>query len=380
MNSLFAYRRSRPAFLILFVTLAALIPFAADAYGPIGHQTVGAIADKKLAGTPAGRKITLLLDGFTLEKASVIPDEIKGWDKKGADDPTIFHYTSRPRIDAQLRDFWKANPPTYDLNSPRPNHHWFHYTDVPVIRPQKYADGKAGRSKWDIVHAMKYCIEVLQGTQPDDNERNVTKPIAIILLAHFVGDIHQPLHVGAQFFDEKGQPVDPEKGGTAYEDQGGNTILFRHSPDAAQQTGHNRSRLHGFWDNHAVMAHLPKLPVEMPKEERRSRNDAAKDELVAKLTNAEPKNWKMDSKTEPRDYPEAWANEILPVAREAHDRLIFSKVAPKQEEHGIVAAGEAEERPNADGVSYLDWTKGIVHDHLHKAGWRLADLLEKAVR
>src|SRR3954470_6977756 len=90
----------------------------AFAYGPIGHQIVGAVADQKLAGTDAGRKVSELLDGMTLEKVSVIADEIKGWDKTGPDDPGIFHYSAHPRIDEQLRAFWHANPPTRDLKSP----------------------------------------------------------------------------------------------------------------------------------------------------------------------------------------------------------------------------------------------------------------------
>jgi hypothetical protein len=72
-------------------------------YGPIGHQIVGAIADEKLATSETGKKVTALLDGMTLEKVSVIPDEIRGWDKNGPDDPGIFHYSAHPGIDAQLR-------------------------------------------------------------------------------------------------------------------------------------------------------------------------------------------------------------------------------------------------------------------------------------
>ncbi len=53
-------------------------------YGPIGHQTVGAVADEKLAGSETSKKIAALLDGMTLEKVSVIPDEIRGWDKDWA--------------------------------------------------------------------------------------------------------------------------------------------------------------------------------------------------------------------------------------------------------------------------------------------------------
>src|ERR1700749_4558815 len=120
-------------------------------YGPVGHQIVGAIADQKLAGTETGKKVATLLDGMTLEKVSVMADEIKGWDKKGPDDPGIFHYSAHPRIDEQLKAFWHANPPTRDPKSPVPSHHWFHYTDVPVSDVEKYADSPAGRSKWDIV-------------------------------------------------------------------------------------------------------------------------------------------------------------------------------------------------------------------------------------
>src|SRR5205823_2817291 len=237
---------------LLFLLLLGLSVTSVQAYGPTGHEIVGAVADELLANKPAGTKVHQLLDGFTLEKAAVIADEIKGWDKNGPDDPKIFHYSSRPRIDAQLRDYWKANPPTQDHNSAVPSHHWFHYTDVPVLNLEKYGDGKVGRSQWDIVHAMRYCIAVLHGAEPEENARKVTKPIAVILLAHFVGDIHQPLHVGAEYFSPNGQAVDPDRGGEGLEDQGGNTITLHHSAAGVAKIGHPHSKLHGFWDNEAV--------------------------------------------------------------------------------------------------------------------------------
>ena len=64
---------------------------AVEAYGPLGHEIVGGIADERLANTPTATKVRMLLDGLTLEKAAVIADEIKGWDKKGADNPKAFH-------------------------------------------------------------------------------------------------------------------------------------------------------------------------------------------------------------------------------------------------------------------------------------------------
>src|SRR5215510_11375228 len=97
------------------------------AYAPLGHQIVGAIADERLANTPAAAKVHALLDGLTLEKAALIPDEIKGWDKNGVDDRRSFHSSAHRNIDKQLRAFWRANQPIHDLNSSAPSHHWFHY-------------------------------------------------------------------------------------------------------------------------------------------------------------------------------------------------------------------------------------------------------------
>ncbi len=352
--------------------------YTAHAYGPIGHQIVGAVADGRLANTPTGAKVSALLDGMTLEKTSVIPDEIRGWDAKGADDPGIFHYSAHPRIDAQLRDFWRANPPTKDKNSAVPSHHWFHYTDVPVMFPEKYADGKAGRSQWDIVHMIRYCTAVLSGKEPEGNARKITKPIAVILLSHYVGDIHQPLHVGAEFFNREGHVADPDRDAKALEDQGGNTITL---DLASPAPGMGKSpKFHWFWDTATVEANLPRLPEEMPKEERRAKNDAAKGELIREFVAHEPPDWRLPASVPLAEYAEAWANEILPIAREAHERLEFRNVAPRQDETEIVAAGTAVEKPAPDHVSYVDWSAGVARQELRKAGWRLADLLEQALK
>ncbi|MFN2476464.1 MAG: S1/P1 nuclease [Chthoniobacterales bacterium] len=362
----------------LFLVLASAIRL--HAYGPIGHQIIGAIADERLAKTPTGEIVHALLDGFTLEKASVIPDEIKGWDKNGADDPHIFHYSSRPRIDAQLREYWKANPPTKEPNSAVPSHHWFHYTDVPVLNPSKYADGKVGRTQWDIVHMISYCVAVLHGDEPEENARKITKPIAIILLAHFMGDMHQPLHVGAEYFDTQGRAVDPDKGGAGIEDQGGNTITLRHAPAAAARIGYPESKLHSFWDTDAVMANLPETPKEMEKEARKGVVDAARHELVLRFANEEPKHWRFTPDVQLKDYAEACANFELPIAREAHERLQFPNVRVQPVDGQPLAVGMAEEKATPDHVPYYDWAAAVVREEMHVAGWRLADLLERALK
>lgn len=359
---------------VLFLWPACALP-----YGDTGHQIVGEIADERLKDTPVGKTVSALVDGFSLEKAAVIPDSIKGWDKKGADDPRIFHYSAHPRIDAQLRDFWRANQPTHDENSPNPSHHWFHYTDVPVQRAEKYKDGEKGRSKHDVVHMIAYCVDVLQGRIPENNDRKITKPIAIILLTHYVGDIHQPLHVGAEYFDKDGHIDDPDKDKDALADEGGNTLDLRLVGDPP--TGHldHTKKLHGFWDGDTVSALLPPVPEGTKKDEKYTIIDPAKAKLAHDMATQEPKNWKLPAGTEVRDSGEVWANEILPIAKEAYDRLEFKDVRPKVEEDRVVAQGEADEKPGAN-KSYKDWSSEIVREELHKAGWRLADLLMHAVK
>jgi hypothetical protein len=363
---------------LLYAALFVLAVVTTDAfgYGPIGHEIVGAIADERLSHTPAWAKVAALIDGFSLEKAAVIADEIKGWDKRGADDPHIFHFTAHPQVDAQLREFWKANPPTKDRNSPIPSHHWFHYCDVSVASNQKYQDGSLGRTRWDLVHMTAYCIKVLRGDIPEQNERKITRPLAVILLAHYLGDIHQPLHVGAEYFDKNGNPTDGSHGGEILEDQGGNTLTFS-SLARLPITGNFTKKLHGFWDNDCVMANLPALADTMPKEERRAQMLAARRELVTRWSREEPKDWRVAAET-PQSYAEALANEALPLAREAHARLRFSGVHAQQDETGAVfASGEAEERPASDNLTYAEWSRNVVGSELHKAGWRLAELLQQ---
>jgi hypothetical protein len=67
----------------------------------------------------------------------------------------------------------------------------------------------------------------------------------------------------------------------------------------------------------------------------------------------------------------------LRIAREAYARLEFTGVHPQQEEDRIVAAGEAVEKTATDQMNYRTWATDVVRQELHKAGWRLANLLEK---
>lgn len=61
------------------------------AWGPEGHQTVGAIADELLKGTAAETQVRTILDGLSLRQASVWADCAKG--VTSSDDAT-FTYQS----------------------------------------------------------------------------------------------------------------------------------------------------------------------------------------------------------------------------------------------------------------------------------------------
>lgn len=129
-----------------------------------------------------------------------------------------------------------------------------------------------------------------------------------------------------------------------------------------------------------MIANLPQFPDDLLKEERRAKTRAAKADLVRRLAAEEPRQWRLAGNVAPKDFAEAWANEVLPIAREAYERLQFRNIGPKQEEDRVVAAGFVDEKPTANAISYREWSAQVVREELHKAGWRLADLLEKIVR
>lgn len=365
--------------LILLIVTAILSVSRAYSYGPLGHEIVGAIADEKLSGKPIEKKIQQMLGGVSLATAANLPDAIKDWDRDGSDAPRAFRLSSNKVLEAQLRAFWHANPPTTNYNSAIPSHGWFHYTDVPVFEFGKYADGKTGRSTWDIVHMITYCIKVLKGQESEQNARKITKPIAIVLLAHYIGDIHQPLHVGAEYFNTHGQPVNPDKGSVGMGDNGGNSLSFKYTVVIAKKHTYRWENLHSFWDNQTVTLALDRLRAEIRQKTIDHSSTVTDKEIVHYFSSQEPKNWKLNLSTDVNNWAQQWADEILPVASQAHERLQFVRVKPQMEGGELIAKGEVVEKSMSDGKSYDKWASNVVKDELHKAGWRLAELLEKTL-
>lgn len=326
---------------------------SAQAYGPRGHQLVGAIADKRLAeDEQIANAVSELLEGLTLERVATLPDELKSFDDCGRP-PSTRPLNVPKRINDELQAFRQAN-----LCSGHPSHHEFHYTDVPVFGDESYAGGEVGRSDFDVVHMIPFCVRVLKGEEPETNERGITKTVAVILLAHYLGDIHQPLHVGAEYFDADGNPVEPTPDDEGLADQGGNKItLFTLIKGNEKSAG----KFHSYWDGQTVENAFGTL----------------KNSTVARrLTSTEPEDWQLAGDAE--TWAEQMADEILPIAQEAHERLDFKRIKVKAGDKDIVS-GRAEEKRQSGGTFYAIWAADTVKEEIHKAGWRLAALLEEAL-
>jgi len=142
----------------LLISLFLLYPLnAGTKWSSTGHRTVGLIASKYL--TPkAKREIKRLLNRESLALVSTYADDIKS--DKRYDKFYTWHYINMP-LDAD-----------YDISKQNP-------------------DG-------DLVSAIEFCKSVIR----DKNASDVDKAFYLKLLIHFIGDLHQPMHVALE--EDKG--------------------------------------------------------------------------------------------------------------------------------------------------------------------------------
>jgi len=153
-----------------------------------------------------------------------------------------------------------------------------------------------------------------------------------------VGDIHQPLHVGAVYLDAHGARVDPDAGRSdaAADTAGGNAIVTMLA--ATNQRGAN---LHSTWDAIPLAwraGHVGPAWIAQARKVPR--------------THGSPPAW-----------PAAWATETLARAREAYSGLAFG------EEHGGEWAVSL-------SCGYYDRMTLAKKRQLTLAGARLAQLLQ----
>lgn len=215
----------------------------AFAWGPDGHHLVAAIAYKLLDDSNAKKQVDDILGEISFTDAAVWADCAKGvnpkngfkYEEKGYLECKVFETNE---YKTEMESFVHRNATGCD---PKPDeeicHKQYHYTDISIFQPE-YSPNLVGARSDDIVAAIAAAVHKLKNEpvpQPFDFK---DKREALLVLIHYVGDIHQPLHVGSVYLNGSGERIDPTK--ATYDPQtetrGGNNLLA------------NTKNLHSIWD------------------------------------------------------------------------------------------------------------------------------------
>lgn len=342
--------------LALAGVFAATAAPEAAAWGRDGHRAIGAIADRLLAGTNAQREIALLLQpGESLASMANWADCVKG--------------TYCGPQTQEMVDYVAANP----------RHSEYHYTNVP-FQLDHYHEHGVGTSEVDIVQTLQQCIAVLQGkTDPKLNPHNFTKRQALILLAHFAGDIHQPLHVGSAFVSKDGKFVVPKNRAEidetlVFDSRGGNNLLL---DDA--RLGEISGKLippgepvvikegvpkaltkpfHSYWDSTTVDYAFRRVQTRTPEQFAQVAIDS-KPQIARAKGNVST-------------WPMQWVEDGLISAKMAYADVTPGKLTPQTSKKGETYYTFALEVPD----NYPVPSSAIARTQLIKGGYNLAAMLQ----
>jgi hypothetical protein len=326
-----------------FLCCVWLVSMPAFAWGPDGHHAVGAIADQLIVNSHAADQVKALLGGLSLRDAAVWADCVKG-----IDPAKDFTYQSTGKFpeckiyetadsEALMSDFVRRNDSNCDRKPTEEScHKQYHYADI-AIQHDHYDPAFHGARNDDIVAALTAAIQVLKGELAPAPFAFKDKREALLVLTHYIGDIHQPLHVGAVYLDARGKRVNPEKErfDAATETRGGNDILLANTSKV------NSKNLHSAWDAYPISLGTNSANELLLKRAR-----------SVQATSGELTNW-----------PVVWANEAVISAQQAFKGLRFGK---KQSSNWTVSLSG----------KYLVKMDRIKQEQLAKAGKRLADLLQ----
>jgi hypothetical protein len=329
-----------PAAALIALAMLTTSPHSARSWGGDGHRTIGAVADILLQG-PAFAKtldqVNQILEGTSLSDAAVWMDCAKG-----------FSYCHRGLTDEE-KAYVDDNP----------DHHTYHYTDVP-IEQNEYRAGTAGTKTDDAVQVLRYAIRVLQGEPPNDSPIKLNRKEALWVIAHLVGDIHQPLHVGAAYYDQECENlVDPNVAGAGKPGFGIGTIVVATTGgnDFHISTSKN---LHAYWDDSAVIGAM-RL--------KRITNKSAQDFAQA-VVDDPPRIGPTAGDV--GTWPTQWATEILSIA----DKALTDADIGEATSHNETNTGLKCSWPATVDRTYTNWANQQALTQLSKAGFRLAALLQ----
>lgn len=312
------------------VVLFCFMVGPAFGWGQDGHRLIGDAARNLLTDKARAHVIALL-----------------GNDDLGA----VANWADDLRSAARGQGPLAGDPEAARVNRDFPDNARWHFVDLPLgTTDYAQAEQLQFASDDDIVHAIGRCIAVLDGTAPK-TPTSLTPSEALILLVHFVGDIHQPLHVCSGYYrigaDRSVQLVtDPAQAKGLPSDRGGNDLCF----------GKGRhDELHALWDVDLVTAF-----------EGRSKRSRAKTRLLRLV---EPGNW-ADS-GDYHDWAQHWALDTLTESRTAYQGFTFGKAV-------VDSSGQLKRIQIKMAIdSYKQANEPVAAEQLAKASFRLAELLNR---
>jgi len=332
----------------LFALALTAAPLLAQAWGPDGHQTVATIAAGLIKGTPTEARVKTLLGDIALPLASIWADCVKGISPaKNYTYPAPGKYPdcgpleTPPRI-AEMADYVKRNDRQCTMGMDEDAcHRQTHYADIALQR-SRYLQGFTGTRSDDVVGALRQAILVLQRKPAPGQPNFKSQREALFVLVHLVGDIHQPLHVGAVYLDAQGSRVDPDKQGfdTATFTVGGNSLYVVAPASTTPAAVAVPVKLHTLWDGVPTQLHPDHVNAAWLAEARKVRGNQG----------------------DPADWPARWASQSLEQAGLAFQGLKFSA---KQGSHWTASLP----------AGYSARADAIKRQQLTHAGARLAFVL-----
>jgi hypothetical protein len=312
----------RKACAFLAVSLACAAP--AYPWDAEGHSAVAQVAEQNLTADARSHVVKIL----------------------GSDDlPSIASWMDQVRSAYFHQGVLGSDPEAMKFNAEFPKNGEWHYVDLPLGLAAYEPQGFFSRPD-DVVHMIGVAVDVLEGA----GDKRITKREALCMLVHFVGDLHQPLHVGNGFYSIGADGAvtlvtDPEAAKSLPNDKGGNADFF--GPGKYDE-------LHAYWDTNLV-------------QKVAGTTDAAQlAAVVAKLAAADGAGWK--SAGDYHHWAEGWASESLAAARTAYAGITFGAETPD-------AKGGIKSIKITLPANYDEVCTPLAAERLAKGGYHLAEIL-----
>ncbi len=316
----------------------------ADLFHNIPRHNLISTAAAGLLTEEATGQITSLISPLNFDRFGGWADEIK---------------KTNPPNDVQTKDF--LDDPDND------EHRVWHYVNLPLGCESYHQAKQLGFTRDnDVIQTIRICVLVLK----DQSER-FSKVNALRLIAHLVGDVHQPLHTGCGFVDKSGSVpklvTDPQiiKQRNLQSDTGGNDLLLPGS-----------GNMHSYWDGKlGGNIDLDEItPLGMPT----GNNEAAIEAMVVEDLRARAREVRnagganLAAALLVERWAEEWADESLRAGAEAYRNINI--VAKQGSDFKVSWEGET---TSAGKVSYDARCAPILMDRMRMGVRNLADMLNE---